>query len=345
MQWLVVVVVVVLVVVVVVVATFLLAVSAPGSDYVLCRHPYIRDRSGKVLVLSKLDPANYDAVDGIPFPCGQCLPCRINKRRVWTLRLMLESYLHEHSSFITLTYSEDNLPYDQEYRPTLCKRDFQLFLKRLRKRFGHAEVRYYGCGEYGEKSARPHYHAIIFGLSPAELDPAWLLYEGKSGRDFHRHRSSPLFDLWQYGIVHVGECSRQSIQYVAGYVTKKLVVDKKDTRTPEFALMSRRPGIAGGALPYIIGALKDVPESDFSGQLRVDGRRWPMGRYLITRLSESLGFTGNLDEYLNTLSDLYRRSKMSDAVDFLHYVVSLDDQRYKQLDKRDHFFNHRDFEV
>lgn len=310
----------------------------------LCRHPYIRDRSGKVLVLSKLDPANNDAVDGIPFPCGQCLPCRINRRRVWTLRLMLESYLHEHSSFITLTYSEDNLPYDQEYRPTLCKRDLQLFLKRLRKRFD-VELRYYACGEYGEKSARPHYHAILFGLSPFDLDPEWLLYEGKSGRDFHRHRSSPLYDLWQYGIVHVGECSRQSIQYVAGYVTKKLVVNKQDTRQKEFSLMSRRPGIAAGAIEAVVGALKDVPESGFTGQLRVDGKKWPMGRYLITKVADELGFTGNLDEYLNELGELYRKSRMSDAMSFIDYVVSLDDQRYKQLDKRDRFFNHRDFEV
>lgn len=311
----------------------------------LCRHPYIRDPTGKILVLGKLDPAQYDAVDGIPFPCGQCLPCRINKRRVWTLRLMLESFLHQDAAFITLTYSEDNLPYDQEYRPTLCKRDFQLFLKRLRKRFGHAEVRYYGCGEYGEKSARPHYHAIIFGLSPAVLDPEWLLYGGKSGRDFHRHRSSPLFDLWQYGIVHVGECSRQSIQYVAGYVTKKLVVNKQDTRQKEFSLMSRRPGIAAGAIEAVVGALKDVPESGFTGQLRVDGKKWPMGRYLITKVADELGFTGNLDEYLNELGELYRKSRMSDAMSFIDYVVSLDDQRYKQLDKRDRFFNHRDFEV
>ena len=309
----------------------------------LCRHPFIRDPTGKVLVKAKLNPG-YDPLDGVPFPCGQCLPCRINKRRVWTLRLMLERLLHEKASFITLTYSDENLPYDTEYQETLCKRDLQLFFKRLRFHF-RVPVRFYACGEYGEKSHRPHYHAILFGVDAFDLDPEWLLYEGKSGPSIYGHKHSTLYDLWQYGLVHVGECSRQSIQYVAGYVTKKFVVTKTDTRQKEFSLMSRRPGIAAGAIEAVVGALKDVPESGFTGQLRVDGKKWPMGRYLLTKVADELGFSGSLDEYLNELGDLYRKSRMSDAMSFIEYVVALDDQRFKQLDAKDRLFNHRDFEV
>lgn len=257
---------------------------------------------------------------------------------------MLERLLHEKAAFITLTYSEENLPYEEEYRPSLCKRDLQLFLKRLRAYYG-GPIRFYACGEYGEKSHRPHYHAILFGVDTFDLDPEWLLYEGKSGPGIHGHQYSPLYGLWRYGVVHVGECSRQSIQYVAGYVTKKLVVDKQDTRQKEFSLMSRRPGIAAGAVEAVVGALKDVPESSFTGQLRVDGKKWPMGRYLLTKVADELGFSGSLDEYLNELGDLYRKFRMSDAMSFIEYVVALDDQRFKQLDAKDRLFNHRDFEV
>lgn len=296
-------------------------------------------------MLSKIDPANYDALDGVPFPCGQCLPCRINKRRVWTLRLMLESFQHEHSVFITLTYRNEDIRYDRDKHPTLDKRDLQLFFKRLRKSFTGNRIRYYACGEYGEKTGRPHYHAIIFGLDPSDLDAEWLLYAGKSGLDYSRHRHSRLARLWPWGIVHVGACTRESIQYVAGYVTKKITKGDTDSRVKEFALMSRKPGIGATAVESIADALKDVSESDFTGQLRIDGKKWPIGRYLLTKLSDALGYTGNLECYLNELADLYRKSKATDAMDFISYVTSVDDQRFKQLESRDRLFNHRDFEV
>src|SRR4051812_44934530 len=62
-------------------------------------------------------------------PCGQCIGCRLERSRQWAMRLVHEKKLHSHSSFITLTYDDKNLPLGG----TLIKRDFQLFMKRLRK--------------------------------------------------------------------------------------------------------------------------------------------------------------------------------------------------------------------
>ena len=133
----------------------------------LCTNPYVRDPTGKVFVQSVVEQNPDLKVKGIPFPCGQCLACRINRRRVWTNRLLLESLDHEHNSFITLTYADEFLPISPTKPvPTLCKRDAQLFLKRLRKRLTFP-IRYYLCGEYGGLNGRPHYHAILFGFPAA----------------------------------------------------------------------------------------------------------------------------------------------------------------------------------
>lgn len=93
-------------------------------------------------------------------PCGQCIACRLNKVRDWTLRIMHEAKFYKDNVFLTITYSPENLPADG----SIHKEDLQLFLKRLRKALGEEKIRYFACGEYGEKYSRPHYHLIIFGI-------------------------------------------------------------------------------------------------------------------------------------------------------------------------------------
>lgn len=307
----------------------------------LCRHPFVRDPSGKVF-----HPAiQGDYLDGVPFPCGQCLPCRINRRRVWTLRLMLESMMHAESSFVTLTYTDDTLPYDSNYQATLCKRDLQLFFKRLRKTLYPDTFRYFACGEYGSQTHRPHYHAIIFGVSPATLDPEWLVYSGRSGT--RQHPKSLLYNVWQLGLVHVGSVTQQSVQYVAGYVTKKLT-KKDDSRVKEFSLMSLKPAIGARAVEYIVQTLQGR-EDEFKRQLRIDGKTWPVGRYLLDKIRERLAIPDTFDDYIGELRKQYLTRPRSEftgtGLDWLHYVVSIDDQRYAILDRRDKIFNKRHFEV
>lgn len=93
-------------------------------------------------------------------PCGQCIGCRLAHSRDWATRCMHEAHMHESSSFITLTYSPEHLPENG----SLVRKHFTDFLKRLRKALGSVKIRYFGCGEYGSKLERPHYHAIIVGL-------------------------------------------------------------------------------------------------------------------------------------------------------------------------------------
>jgi hypothetical protein len=191
----------------------------------------------------------FDAKDGlrdrpIPVNCGQCMSCRLDASRQWAMRMMAEAQLHEENSFLTLTYSDDHVP------PGLEKRHCQLFLKRLRKRTG-AKIRYFLCGEYGERTMRPHYHAAIFGYQFPDLQ---LLHENANG---DRLFSSELCDeIWGMGATTVGHMEWKSAAYVAGYVTKKLTGDQAEEQYESldhygeltqiespFALMSRRPGL------------------------------------------------------------------------------------------------------
>lgn len=138
--------------------------------------------------------------------------------------------------FLTLTYDNDHLPSGG----TLVKRDVQLFNKRLRKRLTY---RYYFAGEYGDTTHRPHYHAILFGVDVADLK---LLH---AGYDPLSHGWFGHLSEWPLGGVYVGGCTPQSCEYVAGYVLKKVTGKSSEKYyadrgvIPEFAMMSRRPGI------------------------------------------------------------------------------------------------------
>ena len=305
----------------------------------LCRNPYIRDPSGKVLVFSKI--LGTDALGGIPFPCGQCLPCRINKRRVWTLRLMLEAYFHEKMSFATLTYSDDNLRYNDDGLPVLNKRDCQLWLKRLRKHFDRTGIRYYLAGEYGSRTHRPHYHVILFGVSPDELDPQWVSFDGKSGGvQGITRRVTPLSATWKLGLVHVGTVTRDSIQYVAGYVTKKFT-KKGDSLVPEFTLQSRNPGIGAQALLELSAVFnRDEIAKKSRRQLRIDGKTWPLGRYLQSRIELVCGSRIGPDDYYEKLREAWLQANRS-GIEFIEHLVHLDDGRYKLLESKDRIYNRR----
>ena len=158
---------------------------------------------------------------------------------------MHEAQLHDANSFVTLTYAEEHLPPGGSLR----KADFQRFMKRLRKRIA-GKVRFFHCGEYGEELNRPHYHALLFGYDFPDRTP-W------AERGAHRtYRSEELEELWPMGHSEIGDVTFESAAYVARYCVKKITGAKADEhyvdkstgliREPEYATMSRRPGIGAG---------------------------------------------------------------------------------------------------
>lgn len=160
---------------------------------------------------------------------------------------MHEASMHDENCFVTQTYAPEHLP---PYG-SLRKRDFQLFMKRLRKEIAPRKVRYFHAGEYGDDSLRPHYHTLFFGWSfPDKF--FWSLRNGHVV-----FRSAVLERLWPYGHSEIGSVTSQSAAYVAQYCQKKLngveadqLYKRLDPESgelvevePEYGTMSRRPGI------------------------------------------------------------------------------------------------------
>lgn len=224
----------------------------------------------------------------LAFGCGQCMPCRITRRRIWTHRMMLEALKASDSCFITLTYSDEYLPSNGSLVPD----DAHYFIDRLRKRIVYwsefngiepVRIRYFLVGEYGDQNNRPHYHAAIFGI----------------GREF----SNAIAAAWGKGFTYTGDLTKDSASYIAGYVTKKMT--KKDDprlggRFPEFARMSNRPGIGALAIDDIKKLLTTTVASvylkennDVPLSLNHGSRSMPLGRYLRSKLRVALGLEKN----------------------------------------------------
>lgn len=186
----------------------------------------------------------------VEIPCGSCDGCKLERSRQWAVRCYHEAQLHDMNCFITLTFDDKNL--NQIH--SLVKRDFQLFMKRLRKRFCSASsdphferIAYFHCGEYGDKFNRPHHHACLFGFD----FPDKVLFSSRKGVNLYTSRILSL--LWPHGFSTIGEVNFETAAYVARYVLKKAygseAKDHYDGRVPEYITMSRRPGIAGNWLP------------------------------------------------------------------------------------------------
>lgn len=182
-------------------------------------------------------------------PCGQCVGCRLERARQWAMRILHEKKMHDRSCFLTLTYDNDHLPPGG----TLVKRDFQLFMKRLRKTRPQG-LRFFMCGEYGDLNRRPHYHACLLNTDFADR-----CSYGANRRGDKYYVSSELDGLWQLGRTMVGDVTFDSAAYVARYVLKKVTGDRAAShyqvvdgdgevfqRIPEYTDMSRRPGIGSG---------------------------------------------------------------------------------------------------
>lgn len=200
-------------------------------------------------------------------PCGQCIGCKLERSRQWAIRISHEASLYSSNCFITLTYAPEHLPLDG----SLDVRHFQLFMKRLRKRYG-PNIRFFHCGEYGERLGRPHYHACLLNFD----FPDKVLYRQNSRGD-HLYRSPSLEQLWPYGLCEIGSVTFESAAYVARYITKKisgpLASAHYNGRAPEYVTMSRQPGIGA---PWLARFKTDVFPHDY---VVVRGKKVPLPRF------------------------------------------------------------------
>jgi len=168
----------------------------------------------------------------ITVPCGKCAACISNKRNDWATRLRLEAKYQNSAYFITLTYSNDNIPIGQipnqdgellYQLPTLVKKDIQDFMKRVRKGLKE-KVKYFVVGEYGSKTWRPHYHLLLFGIE-------------KTGIRLKKY----ILEKWDKGLIDIGVVTPASIRYCTNYIIQKADFQNPYIESP-FALMSKGLG-------------------------------------------------------------------------------------------------------
>lgn len=165
-------------------------------------------------------------------PCGRCAACLRRRRKEWVSRMRLELLDSPVCTFLTLTYRDGCCP------ERLEKKDVQLFIKRLRQSprdygFPPFHLRYFACGEYGRKTHRPHYHAVLFGVDMTA--PEWLPYLTGYNQGRPRYASKVVERIWPYGFNVVGSVTDSSISYVSKYAAKLYQRNDPDR---EFSLKS-----------------------------------------------------------------------------------------------------------
>lgn len=195
------------------------------------------------------------------------------------------------SSFVTLTYDDNNLPITpvspigpvQYPWPTLQKAEFQKFIKRIRRDLGDTKIKYYACGEYGEDKERPHYHCLFFGLGLSR-DHRAIIMENWPYCDW----KNPQIVKGSFGLVEP-----ESIQYVAGYIHSKLSGEEarlnydKYSREPVF-----RVGSQGLGKNYLLKHAEQISEQ---GYLTHRSIAHSLPRYYINKLDE-IGLRPDLTE-------------------------------------------------
>lgn len=205
----------------------------------------------------------------IPINCGQCIGCRLERSKQWATRCVFEANFHDHNCFITLTFNDKHLNVNQ----TLVKRDFQLFMKRLRKlidtkkydpktntyvkrdiplskqKIQHT-IKYFHCGEYGSKGQRPHHHACLFNFD-FEDKKLWQVRDG-----IRLYRSAQLEETWPYGFCTIGQVTFQSAAYIARYVMKKWNKDNLSKEELYNEMLNSKDAHYQGRLPEYISMSK-----------------------------------------------------------------------------------------
>lgn len=250
-----------------------------------------------------------------PVPCGKCPPCLQRRASAWSFRLLNEMDREPRCFFVTLTY--ENPPMSPKGFMTLSKRDFQLFMKRLRKlsppvgrdSFGTATlnaIRYYAVGEYGSIRMRPHFHAIMYGVNP-----------------------DLILKAWPYGIIEVDpDVNPANIAYVCKYITKGRLVPahKNDDRVPEFSLMSKNLGSS-----YLTPQMKRYHKADLSrsyatleGGVKISLPRYYKDRIFSPEEREFMFFTNQDDfstRFAKEMEEYIKRKSEAEFYNDRHYAI------------------------
>lgn len=226
--------------------------------------------------------------NGLMLPCGCCTACRINETTDWSIRALFELHDFEHASFVTLTYNEENYPKNGSLNKAFLQEFYDELQHKYKYRTGK-KLRFFSCGEYGEHTHRAHYHGIIYGLNPDPFNKDNP--DRKLIADSWHYCNKEMF-YWNnhdYNKNAINFCTRETIQYVAGYVQKKLKSYQADYYDklgiePPFKITSK-----GLGLNYALENAEMLRENKFTWY---NGHKVRIPRYF----REKLGIKQTLEE-------------------------------------------------
>lgn len=251
----------------------------------MCAHPVIRTVHGKRYLS----------------PCGKCELCTANEIQSWAIRILDEGKMHDRKTFLTLTYDDDHLPLDG----SLHYEHIAKFFHDLRQ--GGFKVRYAGCGEYGDKRSRPHWHLAFYGADERNKELFSVSWDEKDAV----YRGSMKY--WPYGLVALGFLTSKSARYIAKYMFKRRSerrpedkgkrkdVRMSDGRQVEMFFCSGKPGIGGDFVKKYAKELHD------RGFCYFDNRKVALPRYYKQKVytdDELLQFS---DEWSEKTEDVLRQ--------------------------------------
>lgn len=270
----------------------------------ICSRPYevCFDDRGRFSAFSRTIKSS------ILVPCGRCIACRIQHSREWATRILHEQMTSGSAIFTTLTYDS--------YVGSLRYKDLSDFWKRLRKRLNR-KIKYFACGEYGEKNGRPHFHAIIFGLPLGE--------EWNTDLGCFYSPDKVIEKAWGHGLVFNGTCTYDSARYVASYILKS--PDKKlDLGGFEKPDIRVSGGIGLSYTKSHLGQLKNG--------LFLDGVRVSLPRYYIKKFPELMTdratqLSDETDAYKETARDYHKKSGI--LIPFSDWFNPADDRQRDEI--------------
>lgn len=251
------------------------------NEYAQYNKEYILFKSKKNWSLVK----KFIHCQDVCLPCGKCIQCVNARSRNWSLRSTLELANYNASCCLTLTYNPENLPTNG----LLYYKDFQLFMKKLRNyvtkkckenNISVPKIKYIVCGEYGKTNTlRPHFHAIIMGYFPSDINIAKPYKVTRKGTKLYK--SKLIDDLWNKGFVDIGTCNHQTCRYISQYCCKKFICSnpeyvEKCKEKREFLHAS-----VGFGLSWFIQNYRAVIEA---GKIHLGGYVFGIPRYFIKKL-------------------------------------------------------------
>lgn len=258
---------------------------------------------------------------------------------------MLEANCYEDNCMATLTYSDEFLPVDSQKRGVLEPKHLQNWLKYIRASVSPGKIRFFGCGEYGDTSWRPHYHVALFNYPNCQFGQSrYSRYRVNCCGNCDRIR-----DTWRFGNIFVNELNTETAQYIAGYVTKKMTVKddiRLEGRPPEFCRMSRRPGIGVNFMDEVASTLMEFnleeTQIDVPSNLRHGSRLLPLGRTLQRHLRKRVGLDEKtpqaiLDALQEEMRPL-REAAFDGSRSFKKEIIAAADQAVTNMEARKKIF-------